>query len=65
MFCSGCKTTGCGAVLFGLLRLLHIGSIRVRQDIANECCSSSRFGCFRVWALIFVAWDWILGCLRG
>lgn len=29
-----------GVVLFGLLRLLHIGLIGVRQDIANECCSS-------------------------
>lgn len=65
MVCSGCKTTGRGAVLFGLLRLLHIGSIRVRQNIANECCPSRRFGRFCVWDLIFVAWDLILGCLRG
>ena len=43
MFCSGCKTTGRGAVLFDLLRLLHIGSIRVRQNIANELLSESPF----------------------
>lgn len=46
MVCSGCKTTDRGAVLFGLLRLLHIGLIRVRQNIANELLSESPFRLF-------------------
>lgn len=41
--CFGCKTTGRGAVLFGLPRLLHIGLIRVRQNIANELLSELPF----------------------
>ena len=43
MVCSGCKTIGRGLFLFGLLRLLHIGLIRVRQNIANELLSESLF----------------------
>ena len=32
--------------MFGLLRLLHIGLIRVRQNIANELLSESPFRLF-------------------
>ena len=56
----GCKATGRGAVLFGLLRLLHIGLIRVRQNIANELFSSSLFRSLLRSGV--VARAWLLGC---
>ena len=68
MFCSGCKTTGRGAVLFDLLRLLHIVSIRVRQNIANELLSESPFRSLLRLGFDFrgVGFDfWLFAWLKG